>query len=165
MSILSLKKVSTLADFYQLYENYLNLKFEEKKAYSVIAKTKTSLIRFVLPEWGFLLKLDGNLSFAENLEGLNFMKDIPIHQVVYALEVQERVFDKFGDRASPPSRRVYRSALRKMMDWGKSQDWWAQCVTTSDAARAPAMLIFKKRVEHWHNPLPSFAEGIVRLEE
>lgn len=154
MKILDLKKVISLADFYHLYEAALKDEFEQSKAYSIIAKTKTSIIRYTLPKWGFPSKLDGNLSPLETQEGLKFMKEIPIYQAVHALEVQERVFDRFGDRASPAARRVYRSALRKMMDWGRSQDWWKQSVETSSDGRTPTMLIFKKRVEHWHKLKP-----------
>lgn len=154
MGILDRKKVINLAVFYHLYESYLESSFAEKQAYGVIAKTKTSIIRFVLPEWGFPLKTEGNLAPCETIEGLKFMEQISIYQAVHALEVQERVFEKFGDRASPASRRVYRSALRKMMNWGRSQDWWKQSVEISPDGRAPSMLVFKKRVEHWHKLKP-----------
>lgn len=150
MGILDLRKVVSLADFYRLYKAALKAEFEPKKADAVTAKTKTSLIRYTLPEWGFPSKLDGNLSPLETQEGLKFMETIPICQAVYALEVQERVFDQFGDRASPAARRVYRSALRKMLNWGRLQDWWNQSVETSPDGRTPAMVVFKKRVEHWH---------------
>lgn len=150
MGVLNLKSVTSLADFYRLYERHLSFQFEKEKTYFIIAKTKTSLIRFLLPEWGFPLKLEGNLSPAETMKGLQFMEKIPIYQTAHALEVQERVFDKFGDRVSPASRRVYRSSLRKMITWGQAQDWWQHSVTTSDDSKAPTMLIFKKRVEHWH---------------
>lgn len=150
MAILKLKKVNNLADLFGLYSAYVRDQFEKNKADSNIAKTKTSIIRYALPEYGFSFKLDGNLSPSEMMEGLKFMEGIPIYQVRHLLEAQEQVFDKFGDRVSPNSRRVYRSALKKMVDWGKSQDWWQQLVETSPDGRTPTMLIRKKRVEHWH---------------
>jgi hypothetical protein len=154
MRILYLRKVVSLVDFYQLYESFLKSHFEEKKAEAILSKTKTSLIRYGLPEYGFPLKLEGNLSPSETVEGVKFMEQIPIYQAAYLLEAQERVFTKFGELASPASRRVYRSALRKMIDWGRSQDWWQQSVETSPDGRTPTMLVCKKRVEHWHKLKP-----------
>ncbi|MBD1821117.1 hypothetical protein H6F51_01090 [Cyanobacteria bacterium FACHB-DQ100] len=154
MGILDLRNITNLADFYHRYQDYVKSQFEEKKANSIIAKTNTSLVRYVLPEYGFLLKLDGNLSPAEMLEGLKFMEQVPISQVVHLLETQERVFNRFGERVSPAIRRAYRSTTKIMLDWGKLQDWWKQSVETSSHGRTPTMLIFKKRVEHWHKLKP-----------
>lgn len=154
MQILSLREVINLADYYRLYESYIKSKLDEKKAYSEIAKLRTSLLRFLLPGWGFVLKVDGNLSPSETIEGLKFMEQIPIYQAVYALEAQGKVFDQFGDRVSSASRRVYRSALKKMLDWGQSQDWWKRSVETVLDGRTPTMLVPRKRVEHWHKLKP-----------
>lgn len=154
MKILHLKKVVNMAEFYLGYEAYLKSRFNKGKAYTEIAKIKTSLLRFVLPEWGFILKVDGNLSPSETIDGLKFMEQIPIHQAVHALETQRKVFDRFGDRVSAASRRVYRSALRKMMDWGRSQEWWTQSVEPTLDGKTPTMLVPQKRVEHWHKLKP-----------
>ncbi len=154
MGILNLRKVVSLADFYRLYKAWIEYQFEEEKAKSIIAKTQTGLFRYTLPYYGFPLKLNGNLSFSEMNEGLKFMEEISINQAVYLSEAQEQVFDKFGDRVSSASRRVYRSALKQMLDWGRSQDWWKQSVEISSDSRTPTMLIFKKRVEHWHKLKP-----------
>jgi hypothetical protein len=154
VKILDFRKVVSLADFYHLYEVYLKKEFDEKKAYSIIAKTKTSLIRFVLPEWGFPFKLDGNLLPSETIEGLKFMEKISIYQAIYALEAQDKVFDQFGDHVSYASRRVYRSALKKMIVWGRSQDWWTQSVEPVLDGRTPTMVVPQKRVEHWHKLKP-----------
>lgn len=154
MKILDLRKVINISDFYLLYETFLKSNFEKEKADLLIAKAKTSLIRFALPYYGSLLKLNGNLSPSETIEGLEFMQQIPIYQVVHLLNAQEQVFNQFGDRVSPASRRVYRSALKKMLDWGESQDWWKQSIETSSIGKTPKMIICKKRVEHWHKLKP-----------
>lgn len=150
MKILYLKKVINLADHYQLYKAHLKSTLDEKKADSEIAKLKTSILRFLLPEWGFILKLNGNLSPSETIEGLKFMEQVSIYQAVHALEAQEKVFERFGDRVSAASKRVYRSALRKMLVWGQSQDWWTQSVEPALDGRTPTMILPQKRVEHWH---------------
>jgi len=154
MKILDFRKVNDLADFYRLYEGYLRTEFDEEKMYSILAKLKTSLIRYTLPGWDFTLKLDGNLSALETFEGLKFMEKVPIYQAVFALELQATVFERFGDRVSAGSRRVYRCELKKMIDWGRSQDWWTQCVEPVLEGRTPTMMVPKKRVEHWHKLKP-----------
>ncbi|HEY9695715.1 MAG TPA: hypothetical protein V6D10_00360 [Trichocoleus sp.] len=154
MKVLDYRKVISLADFYHQYEDSIKTESGERKGKAIIAKTKTSVLRYALPEYGFPLKLDGNLSAVETIEGLKFMEQIPIYQAPYLLEAQERVFTKFGGRVTSASRRVYRSALKKMMDWGESQNWWKQSVGTSSKVRTPTMIICKKRVEHWHKLKP-----------
>jgi hypothetical protein len=154
MGILNLRKVVSLADFYRLYTAWIECQFEEEKAKSIIAKTRTGLFRYTLPCYGLPLKLNGNLSSSEINEGLKLMEEIPIYQAVHLLEAQEQVFDKFGDRVSPASQRVYRSALLKMLTWGQSQDWWKQSCETSSDGRTPEMLLFKKRVKHCHKLKP-----------
>jgi hypothetical protein len=154
MNILSLRKVNNLADFYRLYADNSEKELDVKKQYSMLAKLKTSLIRYVLPGWEFPLKLDGNLSALETLEGLKFMEKVSIHQAAFALEVQDTVFARFGDRVSDASQRVYRCELKKMMVWGQSQSWWKQSVETGLNGRTPTMTIHKKRCEHWHKLKP-----------
>lgn len=154
MNILEFRKVNNLSDFYLLYADHLEKEFDAKKQYSMLAKLKTSLIRYVLPGWEFPLKLDGNLSALETLEGLKFMEKVPIHQAAFALEVQDAVFDRFGDRVSAASQRVYRCELKKMITWGRSQTWWKQSVETGLNGRTPKMAFHKKRTEHWHKLKP-----------
>jgi len=55
MKILDFRKVNDLADFYRLYEGYLRTEFDEEKMYSILAKLKTSLIRYTLPGGTLLL--------------------------------------------------------------------------------------------------------------
>lgn len=150
MKILDLRNFTTIGDFYRFYENELEGRFEKEKAYSEKAKIKSSLVRYVLPKWGFPLKLEGNLSSSEMLDGVKFMEQIPIYQAAYLLEAQDEVFEKFGDRISGAIQRNNRSYLRKMVDWGRSQDWWKQSVEITSDGRTPTMMVPKKRVEHWH---------------
>jgi len=154
MKILELRKVVNLADLYHLYKEQLMVNPDEKKARLKISKLNTSLIRYTLPDHGFPLKLKGNLSAVETIEGLKFLEQIPVYQATQLMEAQERVFDKFGDRISSSIRRVYRSELNNMLTWGKSQEWWTQTVDVSPNGRTPTMLIFKKRVKHWHKLKP-----------
>jgi hypothetical protein len=154
MKILDFRRVVNLTDYFRLYECFLQSEYEASKAKLIIAKTKTSLVRFTLHKYGFPLKLDGKLLPSEMIEGLRFMEQIPICQSAYLLEAQEEVFTKFSDQIPSASRRVYRSALKKMIDWGTTQDWWQQSVAKSAVGRTPTMLIFKKRVEHWHKLKP-----------
>jgi hypothetical protein len=138
----------TLFDLYQDYENHLDHK-EAKDAYALKAKLKTALIRYTLPGWGFPMH-QGKATAAQTAEGLEFMKQISLLQVDQALITQEQVFRSMGHDPADPVCRINRSALNKLLEFGRSQPYWNPAVGSEQTETTPRMLVTKKRCKHWH---------------
>jgi hypothetical protein len=113
-----------LADAYVLYLDYLNLDCSKKHQQS---QTKTVIIRYVLPGWGFPIKTRC-VSPDEVDKALKFMQKISLRKFHSALDVQSSVFDSLGDRISLASKRTYRWGLKQMLTWCGSQQWWKDSV-------------------------------------
>lgn len=140
MTILDLHKEKTLFDFYSSYVEEIKQTTSEKGAKAAIAKLQTGWIRYVLPGLGFPLKLKGKLIHEEVAKAHQFMQGVSLCQADQALEVQQQVFQQFGDRISPEVQRVYRSVVRKSLEWGRQQDFWEISLGNRAKDRAPAML-------------------------
>lgn len=139
MNILEFNQQKTLADLYSLYLEHLRTTYPEVTAKQYIAKLQTAWIRYVLPGWGFPLKLEGNLTPSEVNAGLQFMHTIQLFQVEDALAIQAQVYQQFGDRISASVQRVYRSALQKSLEWGQQQSFWQNAFGNRSQNRAVAM--------------------------
>lgn len=139
MTLPTFNQTKTLADFYQLYVVEIRATHDSKSAKSILSKLQTAWTRYVLPAWGFALKLNGNLSPEDVAAGMEFMQQISLEQVDTALAAQVQVYESYGDLISPQVRRVYRSSLRKCLEWGKNQAFWQMALGTSAKDRAPVM--------------------------
>lgn len=139
MNILELHREKKLADFYNAFVEAIKQTAPEKNTKAQIAKLQTGWMRYVLPGWGFPLKLEGNFTPQEVADALQFMQQISLFQADQALDIQEQVFQQFGDRISPEVQRVYRSVVRKSLEWGRQQNFWEISLGSVAKDCAPAM--------------------------
>lgn len=118
-------KTKNLFDCLYQYEERLK-QIHGEKTRTIFGKAKTALVRYTAPGWGYPIKLEGRLTPAEMLQGLEFLKTITLEQAVQALAVQESVFERFGSAVSSQSRRVYRSALKQFWNFLQTVPEWPQ---------------------------------------
>lgn len=78
------------------------------------------------------------------------MKQISLLQVDQALDTQEQVFRDLGYNPADPLCRINRSALNKLLEFGRAQPYWNPAVGSEQAETTPRMLVTKKRCKHWH---------------
>ena len=107
------------------YEAFLK-QTQGEQARSIFSKAKTAVVRYTAPGWGYPVKLEGRLTPAEMIQGLEFLKTITLEQAVHALTIQKTVFELFGQAVSSQSRRVYRSALKQFLDFLQTLPEWPQ---------------------------------------
>ena len=115
-------KVNTVYDVYKLYDEHLNSENKHQK-YSPTACTKTALLRYTFCD----NELNSKLVNKSDL----YLKKFPASDLKDALVTQQGVFDSLGDKVSRSSKRTYRSALKKMLEWSQSQPWWEEIFATS----------------------------------
>ncbi|HEY9628824.1 MAG TPA: hypothetical protein V6C84_16105 [Coleofasciculaceae cyanobacterium] len=121
--------VISLFDAWLSYEAHLQATFPQKKAESLIVQTRTALLRYTLPGWGFSLPKGQRLTAQEREQGLQFLKQIQIEQLHEARDLQEKSFEALNVAGN--SRQNYRWALNGFIDWCKQQTWassvpWAE---------------------------------------
>lgn len=139
---LPINNPETAADGYQLYCGHLKSSHPDAKT-DVTAGPRTAFIRFTLPKWGFPLPERKKLTQEDVNAGLEFMKQIPIHELNHALEYQQEVFASLGN---PASSRTYRLHLKKMLTWCRQQSWWKNSTRTNASQYCPSIRISRGRV-------------------
>jgi hypothetical protein len=130
---------TSLFDVWVEYEEHVRATMPPKKAEASLAQTRTALLRYTLPQWVpyFLFSTKGQrLTSKEVEERLNKLKHLPfgpINYLEWAAEAQEKVFDDL--QVPGNSRRNYRWALKKFLDWSRKQPWIG--VTVPDFSHPP----------------------------
>lgn len=115
--------VISLFDAWLSYEAHLQATLPEKKAEALLAQTRTALLRYTLPGWGFSVFKGQRLTAQEREQGLQFLKQIRLEQLQEAPDFQEKSFEALNVAGN--SRRTYRWALNSFIDWCKQQTWAA----------------------------------------
>lgn len=123
---MSSKVPTSLFDVWVEYETYVLATLPPKKAQASLAQTRTALLRYTLPAWQPSFSPKGQRLTKEEIEeGLNRLKRLDKRNVLIYLEValgtQEKVFDALDVPGN--SRRTYRWALKKFLDWVPEQPW------------------------------------------
>ncbi|MBD2028272.1 hypothetical protein [Leptolyngbya sp. FACHB-711] len=113
----------SLFDVWLRYEAHLQATLPEKKAEVLLAQTRTALLRYTLPGWGFSLSKGQRLTAQEREQGLQFLQQIRLEQLQEAPAFQEKSFEELNVAGN--SRRNYRWALNNFIDWCKQQTWAA----------------------------------------
>lgn len=96
----------------------------QEQAHATVSRTKTALLRYTLPGWGFVLQKGGKLTSWETEMALNYMKGISLEQFGKAAWIQQQVFDL--QQVPSNSQRTYRAALKKLLAWCEQQQWWLE---------------------------------------
>jgi hypothetical protein len=115
-------KLLSLFDIWNLYENEVSATHTQEQAHATVSRTKTALLRYTLPGWGFVLPKGGKLTNWETEMALNYMKGISLEQFGKAAWIQQEVFDL--QQVPSNSQRTYRAALKKFLAWCEQQQWW-----------------------------------------
>lgn len=155
----------TVADAWELYVEYLKTADP-----NIIPLAQTALFRYTLPGYG--LPRDSRTSAA-----LQFMKQIPLHQFVEALNVQQKVFDFLELRKS--GQRANRHRLKQMLTWCSQQDWWKLATKAEAGQFAPrrrnnlgnahhVKLTEQKQTSRWNYSLrildPEYSERLKKFD-
>lgn len=111
----------SLFDAWLSYEAYVQETLPQKKAEALLAQTRTALLRYTLPSWGFPLSKGQRLTTQEREQGLRFLKQVRLEQLKDAPDFQEKSFEQLSVAGN--SRRNYRWALNSFIDWCKQQPW------------------------------------------
>jgi hypothetical protein len=109
-----------LTDILLLYEQHL-IAHHPEKASSMLQQLRTALDRFTLPGWGFPPFVSGRPTKAEQTAAQQFKQTVTLKQLKQALEAQTVGFALL--RASADSQTVYKSILKKFLDWCDHQNW------------------------------------------
>lgn len=137
----------TFGDVYAACEAMVDQSYPANKAYNIKAKLKTALRRYTLPGFGWVFA-------KEETAWLNFMSTLSLQDLSRAVDVQKQVFTQLGETVSEESCRVYRSALKKFVEYAQEQPYYQTALGTKDEKLAPRMHTHKKRQEHWHRLKP-----------
>ncbi|WP_242050392.1 hypothetical protein [Oculatella sp. FACHB-28] len=116
------QKPASMFEVFTTYEQAVRVAEPTHKANAAIAQLQTALLRYTLPGWGFSGPVGQRLKAAEIEAGLEHLKKVPLDQLPQAPEIQEQQFEEFEVPGN--SRRNYRLALNKMMNWCRQQDWY-----------------------------------------
>jgi|GEM_PF-1466947 len=115
------KQPITLSEAWLRYEAHVRSTLSEKKAEAHLAQTRTALLRYTLPGWGFPLAEGARLTSQECERGLQFLEQVALEQIKDASMLQEKLFDQLGVAGN--SRRNYRWALHTFIAWCQQQAW------------------------------------------
>ena len=116
------EQLRSLSDAWLRYEAHVRSTLPPKKAAASLAQTRTALLRYTLPGWGFPLPKGSRLTEQECEQGLQFLTQITLERLQEAPHLQEGLFEQIGVAGN--SRRNYRWALNAFIDWCKQQDWF-----------------------------------------
>ena len=122
-------KPLSLFDIWSLYEREISATQPQEKAQATLSRTKTALLRYTIPGWGFAMSKGGKLTNWETETALNYMKGISLAQFQAAYQIQQEVFDL--QQVPSNSQRTYRAALKKLLEWCEEQPWWLKSVSIS----------------------------------
>lgn len=123
-------KPLSLFDIWNLYEREISATHPQEKAQATLSRTKTALLRYTIPGWGFAMSKGGKLTNWETETALNYMKGISLAQFQAAYQIQQEVFDL--KQVPSNSQRTYRAALKKLLEWCEEQPWCLKSVTISN---------------------------------
>jgi hypothetical protein len=129
----------SLFDVWKRYSLSVRATQSDEKAHAILSQTKTSLLRYTMPGWGFPVPQKAKLTEWETERGLEAMKQIAVEQLGTALVAQQRVFKEKNVRHS--LMRTYRSALNRLLKWCEEQSWWQK----EDGRPIPKLTPVKKR--------------------
>lgn len=138
----------TFGDVHAAYEAMVDQNYPANKAYEIKAKLKTALRRYALPGFGWVFA-------KEETAWLNFMGTLSLQDLSRALDIQKQVFTQLQETVSEESCRVYRAALKKLVEYAQEQPYYQTALGTQDEQLAPRMHTHQKRQEHWHRLKPS----------
>jgi hypothetical protein len=123
-------KLLSLLDIWNLYEREISATQPQEKAQATLSRTKTALLRYTMPGWGFVMSKGGKLTNWETEKALNYMKGIGLVQFEAAYQIQQEVFDLH--QVPSNSQRTYRAALKKLLEWCEEQPWWLKSASISE---------------------------------
>ena len=126
----SMSEILTAFDAYQLYYRHIELTRPSSLRYTL----NTTIVRYTLPGYG----IPPGLKIAD---GINFMKNIPMHQFVDALNIQQKVFESVD--LEPQQRRSYRYVLNGFLRWCADQEWWTNATRAKPGEYAPRLRVRK----------------------
>jgi integrase len=113
---------TSLGDVFLLYSSYVEIN-DPARAKGILNQTKTALIRYTLPGWGYPKPIGSKLTQKEAEAGILFMNTVQIEQLSSALKVQLKVFEQLNTLKS--NQRNYKHHLKGMIDWAIEQNWYA----------------------------------------
>ena len=111
-----------LIDILLSYEEHL-IAHNPEKASSILTQLGTALDRFTLPGWGFPPFAGRRPTKAEQAAAQQFKQTLTLEHLSQALEAQTVGFTLL--QASEGSQAVYKSILKKFLDWCDHQNWCA----------------------------------------
>ena len=88
---------------------------------SEFAGVKTALLRFVVPAWSSTDPYGRKMTAQDRQTALRFLADVSLVQLQNALDTQLTVFERL--HVGKHSRAVYRSYLKRFLEWCREQDW------------------------------------------
>ena len=68
------------------------------------------------------------------------MAEVPLQDFSNALNIQQKVYDALGHKITGASKRNYRCALKRMLDWCSNQQWWKEATRSASGEYAPRMM-------------------------
>jgi hypothetical protein len=113
---------TSLGDVFLLYSNYVEIN-DPARAKGILNQTKTALIRYTLPGWGYPKPIGSKLTQKEAIAGSLFMNTVQVEQLSSTLKVQLKVFEQLNTPKN--NQRNYKHHLKGMIDWVTEQDWYA----------------------------------------
>ena len=122
-------KVCSVYEGYKPYCEQLKSQNPDAKS-DPTSPLRTALFVYTLP--GYNLPPDSSRE-----EAIEFLKTIPIYELHNFLAVQQKVYESLGNKVASGTRRTYRSALKKLVDWCQSQAWWETAISQSNPVPIP----------------------------
>ncbi len=125
----------SLFDIWNLYQAQIQATQPAQQANATLAQTKTALLRYTLPGWGFPAPKRHKLTNSETEAGLAYTKQVSLEQLSEAPYIQQEVFEELQIPSN--SQRNYRAALNKLLMWCEQQSWWRTAVPTEQRLSLP----------------------------
>ncbi|HEY9665111.1 MAG TPA: hypothetical protein V6C65_42260, partial [Allocoleopsis sp.] len=120
--MMMLQPPTSVFDVVLAYQRSLQVSQSPQKAEALMAQLKTALLRYTLPGWGFPASQGQRLKAVEVQAGLEYLKQVALEQLPDAPDIQEQLFKQLEVPGN--SRRNYRLALNKLMEWSRQQPWY-----------------------------------------
>jgi hypothetical protein len=116
------KQQLSLLEVWQRYETAVLATQPQPKATALLAQTRTALLRYTLPGWGFPPPKGQRLTAQEATQGLQCLSQVSVAHLQEAAALQEDLFEQL--HVAGNSRRNYRWALHQFLDWCQQQSWF-----------------------------------------
>src|SRR5919199_244934 len=132
-------KSPSINDALLAYKSYLESTEKMVKAKQIYSKTKSAIVRHLIAGWdeSLMPKSSRQPTKTETTQIQEFLEKTPVSKLNEALEVQERVFEKYNVTQS--SRNVYKSRLENLINWVRKQGWIESGGRCSSSRRNPKM--------------------------